>query len=76
MLNGNVLTKDAVGAFEDKGKVLMHTGVKDYKELTVVQAEDIPTGSSVYIKKHLGTKIDIDGEIFIVIDKRDIILIK
>ena len=76
MLNGNVLTKDLVDTFEKKDGIYIPKAAKDFKELEVIQAEKIDKGSIVYIKKHLGTEIDVDGEKFVVIDQRDIILVK
>ena len=75
MLNNNILCKDNIDTFEKKDGIYIPKASKDYKSLEVVQAEDIETGSEIYIKNHLGTSIEIEGEKYIVIDKHDIILV-
>ena len=77
MLNGNLLTVASEEKFEKEGGIYIPTAKKNYKKLEVVEGEDgaVEAGKSIYVNISIGTDIEIEGKKYVVVNKRDVILI-
>ena len=80
MMNGNVLTKAVEAETKSKGGLYIPTSTKlAYKKLEIVETEgdvgDLKVGQVVFVAERAGVEINYEGEDFMIINKRDVILI-
>ena len=76
MQNGNLLTVALEETFEKEGGIYIPTTKRSFRKLKVIAGDGIEPGKTVYINISLGTNIEIEKEKYIVVNRRDIILIK
>lgn len=77
MLNSNVCCEKLDETVTKVGNVIIPTKEKAYKRLRVMNSgeEGVEVGKTIYVPKNSGYEVEIDGEKFIIINAREIILI-
>lgn len=79
MLNGNVLTTlDKEESTKTVGGIILPTSDKTYKVVDIVEPDadnEVKKGSTVYLPKHSGVEVEIEGTKYLIVNKREIILI-
>ena len=76
MQNGNLLTVALEETFEKEGGIYIPTTKRAYRKLKVITGDGISAGRVIYVNISLGTDIEIEKEKYIVVNRRDVILIK
>lgn len=77
MLNSNLCCVKLDSPTEKVGKILIPTDKKSYKRLKVVQSEEeeVEVGKTLYVPINSGHEVDIDNEVYVIVNIREIILI-
>lgn len=79
MLNGNVLVEIQEQELEKtQSGILVPTKAKSYNVAKIIEPDsdnELETGSTVYIPKHSGSEVEIEGKKYVIVNKREIILI-
>ncbi len=78
MLNGNLLVKVQEDSEKRESGIIVLRDNKSYKKVEVIEPDadnEIAKGSIVYIPKNAGIEIDIEQEKYLIVNKREVILI-
>lgn len=78
MLNGNVLVKVQKEGTTTKAGIILPTHTKPYKQVTVVKPDQdntVKEGDEMYVPYNAGTMVEWEGDEYLVIHVREIILI-